>query len=393
MSLNHLTLWLRFVLLFALTWPFASLAGAEALQVSLIHIASGFDKPLHLMHAGDGSKRLFIVEQAGRIIVLKGGERRIFLDIRDQVSAGGEKGLLSVAFHPLFAQNGRFFVNYTAGGLLGLRTVVSEFHALNKDIADAASERVILTVAQPYPNHNGGQIAFGPDGYLYIGMGDGGWANDPKGHGQNPGTLLGSILRIDVDGRYAGTSYRVPADNPFVGRKGMRPEIWAYGLRNPWRFSFDVETGRWFAGDVGQDRREEIDLIEKGRNYGWNIMEGFICTPGVNPECESTGLSPPVIDYGHDQGCSITGGYVYRGEAVPALIGAYVYGDYCSGRVWALRLDEKGNVRTNRPLLDTDANISSFGVDESGELYIVDLRGTVFRLAAPQAPRGVFRQD
>src|SRR5581483_1200159 len=279
----------------------ASEAEAGFPSLKLQPIAKGLTSPVGLSHAGDQSNRLFIVEQGGIIRILKNGalSEKIFLDIHDRVVSGGEKGLLGLAFHPKFSENRRFFLNYTAPvGPTGLQTVISEFKAgADPDAADPASERVLLTLPQPFPNHNGGQLAFGHDGFLYIGLGDGGSGNDPQGNGQNLAVLLGKMLRINVDAAGEGKAYAIPPDNPFAGRKGAAPEIWAYGLRNPWRFSFDGATGFLFAGDVGQNAREEIDLIQKGKNYGWNIMEGTICTPGVNPSCNKTGLQLPLVDY------------------------------------------------------------------------------------------------
>jgi len=341
--------------------------------------------PVHITNAGDGSKRLFIVEQAGVVRILKDGKLLPvpFFDIKKKVKSGGEMGLLSIAFHPEFAENGRFFVNYTSPKG-GLHTVISEFQiSKNPDIADKKSERVILTVDQPFTNHNGGQIAFGPDGYLYIGMGDGGSANDPHGHSQNLPTLLGAMLRIDVDRKGAGLEYGIPDDNPFTTRADARPEIWAYGVRNPWRFSFDPLTGVLYAGDVGQDNREEIDIIERGKNYGWNIMEGSICTPGVNPKCDMTGLTLPIADYGRDEGISVIGGFVYRGQEIPPLCGAYLYGDWGSGKIWSLH-HTTPRVMENKLLLDTKFAISSFGVDEDYEVYVVDYAGSVYKIRQKQ---------
>lgn len=344
-------------------------------------VIKGLIDPVHITNAVDGSGRLFITEQAGVIRILKGGMLlpASFLDIRERVKSGGEMGLLSVAFHPRFGENGRFFVNYTSSRG-GLHTVVSEFRVgQNPDVADSKSEKVILTVDQPFSNHNGGQITFGPDGYLYIGMGDGGGANDPYGHGQNLSTLLGAILRIDVDKTEKGTQYRVPDDNPFNAHPNVRPEIWAYGLRNPWRFSFDPLTGVLYAGDVGQYDREEIDIISPGKNYGWNIMEGTICTPGVNPKCNKTALTPPLIDYGRNEGITVIGGFVYRGHDIPALCGTYIYGDWGSGKIWALR-HQGHKVIEQRMLLDTRLSISSFGIDERYEVYVVDHKGGVYKI-------------
>ncbi len=340
-----------------------------------------------LIHAGDGSGRVFIVEQQGTIRVLK-NERlseKLFLDIRDRVTSGGEKGLLGLAFHPNFSKNRRLFVNYTspAGGL---HTVISEFKiGDNPNEADPKSERALLTIPQPYSNHNGGNIVFGPDGYLYIGMGDGGSGNDPHGNGQNIGTLLGKMLRIDINKKEKGRAYGVPRDNPFVGQKNAAPEIWAYGLRNPWRYSFDPVTGLLYAGDVGQVDREEIDVIRRGRNYGWNIMEGTICTPGVNPNCDKKGLELPIYDYPRSEGTTVIGGYVYRGSAIPNLCGAYIYGDYGNGRIWALRYDGR-SVTDHRLLLETHRSISSFGEDEQREIYVVDHDGEVLKIVPATLP-------
>lgn len=349
------------------------------LQIELQQIAPGFTRPVYLTHAGDDSGRLFIVEQAGVIKIIRDGKilSTPFLDIRDWVESGGEKGLLSVAFHPQYKENGRFFVNYTARKEGILKTVIAEYKvsAANPDTADRA-ERVILEIEQPFGNHNGGLNKFGPDGFLYIGLGDGGAAGDPLNFAQNLESLLGKMLRIDVDKE----PYAVPADNPFVGKPNARGEIWAYGLRNPWRFSFDRCTGRLFAGDVGQGRLEEIDIIEKGKNYGWRIMEGSQC---YDPPtlCNTQGLELPIAEYDHSLGCSVTGGYVYRGTQYPALIGHYLFGDYCSGRIWSLSENSSGRW-TMRQLIDSPFSISSFGEDEQGELYVVHYGGAIYRVIA-----------
>ncbi len=337
-----------------------------------------FVRPLDIQQAGDDSGRLFVVEQGGLIHAVRPGQepdKAVFLDIRDRIDdSGNEMGLLGLAFHPAFSQNGRFYVNYTDGE----GTVVARFRA-SGDQADPDSEERILTFAQPFSNHNGGQLAFGPDGFLYIATGDGGGSGDPLGHSQNRETLHGNILRIDVNRRGNGRAYAIPPDNPFAGnQEGFREEIYAWGLRNPWRFSFDPPTGRLFAADVGQNAVEEINLIEKGGNYGWNIMEGTLCYRPPQG-CDSTGLELPVHEYLHPVGRSVTGGYVYRGTALDHLQGAYVYGDFITGLVWGLWVDEEGNT-ANHLLVDTDLRISSFGLDENAELYLSAFDGRIYRL-------------
>lgn len=335
--------------------------------------AQGFKDPVHIAHAGDGSGRLFVVEQAGTIRVIENGKvlAEPFLDLRDRVESGGEMGLLSVAFHPDYKTNGLLFIDYTTRPDR-LYTHVSRLRARGNR-ADPRSEEVLLRIEQPYTNHNGGQLAFGPDRHLYIGMGDGGSANDPQGNGQKLSTLLGKILRIDVNARTPGRAYAIPADNPFAKRSDVRAEIWAFGLRNPWRFSFDSARGTLFAADVGQNRLEEIDVIVKGGNYGWNIMEGDICTPSVNLRCDKSGLQPPILVYPHAVGQSVTGGFAYRGDALPELCGVYVYADYVSGRIFGLRYDGE-RVSRQREIVKSRHAISSFGVDEKNELYAADHR-------------------
>jgi len=297
------------------------------------------------------------------------------------VSTGEEQGLLGLAFDPEFASNGRFVVHYTdtAGD-----TRLSIFQvSTDPDRAEPGSEKVILTVDQPFANHNGGQLLFGPDGYLYLGLGDGGSANDPQGTGQNLSDLLGSILRLDVR---AGTSYTVPPGNPFVAQPGARPEVWSYGLRNPWRFSFDRANGDLYIADVGQDRFEEVDVARsieggKGVNYGWNIMEGAHCLNGNS--CDQNGLTLPTLEYGHSQGCSVTGGYVYRGAAVPALQGQYFFADFCQGWVHSFRyVDGTATELTDWPSLRPGGEITSFGEDPAGELYVLTAGGGVFKVVA-----------
>ena len=353
-------------------------------SLALSRVVSGLQRPLWVGGAGDGSGRLFVLEQAGTIRVIRDGRlvSRPYLDIRDGVSSGGERGLLGLAFAPTFARDGRFFVDATDPDG---NTFVAEFRAPDPaaDTADPESERVILRIAQPFPNHNGGGIIARPDGTLWIGTGDGGSAGDPRGNGQRRTTLLGKLLRIDP--RAAGNApYTVPPDNPFVGRTDARGEIWAYGLRNPWRFSFDRATGDLWIGDVGQDRWEEVDLVRAGsaggRNFGWNVMEGRHCY-APSPGCRTDGLTLPVAEYDHGQGCAITGGFVYRGAAIPALAGTYLYADSCSGRIWGL--EAAADVPQSRLLASTGASIVSFGEDDAGELFVTDIAGgAVSRLVA-----------
>ena len=347
------------------------------LDIERVYPGLSFDRPVALAFPEDGARRGFVVEQAGRILFLKDEDADTFLDIRDRVNdRGNEEGLLGLAFDPDFDSNGLFYVYYTANG--PRRSVISRFSVgPGYNTADPGSEKVILEVEQPYANHNGGQILFGPGDFLYVGLGDGGSAGDPKGHGQNTGTLLGTILRLDVSSLDAAGSYAIPADNPLVGVAGARPEIWAYGLRNPWRFTFDSETGDMWAADVGQNALEEVDLVRPGLNYGWKIMEGDEC---YSRSCDTRGLELPVTVYGRDDGCSITGGYVYRGTRLPSLYGAYVYGDFCSGKIWALRFDGS-RVTESIQLADTKLRISSFAEDADGELYILDLGGEIYRFA------------
>lgn len=365
--------------------PAAELPALPALAFE--RVASGFQRPTFATGAGDGSGRIFVLEKAGTIRIVRDGDLdpTPFLDIRSRIrSSGNEQGLLGLAFHPDFATNGRFFVYYTANDAAN---TVSEFRVSpnNPDRADPASGRVLLAIDDPYANHNGGMIAFGPDGYLYAALGDGGGGGDPLEAGQDLANPFGSIFRIDVDATGpGGLPYAIPAQNPFVGRADARPEIWAYGLRNPWRFSFDRETGDLWIADVGQNEREEVNFQPAdspgGENYGWNIMEGTLCfSPATG--CDQTGLTLPVFEYTHDYGCSVTGGYVYRGQAFPALQGAYLLADYCSGSAWALRW--RGTELEVTRLPDFPTGISSFGEDEAGELYIVrDRAGTLERIVA-----------
>ncbi|HWQ69376.1 MAG TPA: PQQ-dependent sugar dehydrogenase [Patescibacteria group bacterium] len=356
------------------------MASPATAGVELVPVVDGLSEPVYVTHARDGSGRLFLVEQAGQIKVLQPGATTptVFLDIRGRVrSFSDEQGLLGLAFHPQFVTNRRFFVNYTRQH--DGATVIAEYlaSATNPNLAEAA-ETVLLVVPQPYANHNGGMIEFGPDGLLYIGMGDGGEGNDPGNRAQNINELLGKILRIDVD--HPNIPYSSPPDNPFGAVPG-RDEIYALGLRNPWRFSFDRATNELYAADVGQNAFEEIDLVVRGGNYGWRVFEGEHCTNNDPALCNSGGFVPPIAEYPNAGArCAITGGYVYRGNASTLPVGSYVFGDFCSGEILLL----SGGVQT--VLLDTSLLIASFGEDEGGELYVVDLGGTVYRIANHEAP-------
>jgi len=336
-----------------------------------------------LQNAADGSGRLFVVEQQGQIRIVTNNSLvpTAFLDITNLVDFGGEKGLLGLAFHPAYSQNRRFFVNYDRVVSGQMQTVIAEFQtsASNPNQADPNSQRILFTVNQPFPNHKGGQLAFGPDGFLYIGLGDGGSAGDPLGNAQNRQVLLGKMLRIDVDHTSPGLQYAIPSDNPFLNGVD-RGEVWAYGLRNPWRFSFDVPSGRLFVADVGQDKFEEIDILQKGGNFGWNIMEGLHCFK-PSSGCNMTGLILPITEYDHSQGDAVIGGYVYRGPAIPRLSGTYLFSDFESGTIWGLTENSTGQW-TRSQLIAGGRNISSFGRDEAGELYVLDYSGTLLRITA-----------
>ena len=341
----------------------------------------------NLVQPDDGRDRIFVTEQPGRIRVFPNDqsatEAGLFLDISQRVNdAGNEEGLLGLAFDPDYRNNGYFYVYYSAAN--PRRSVLSRFsvHPNDPESADPSSEFVIIEIDQPFSNHNAGQIAFGPDGFLYVALGDGGGSGDPLGdvgNGQDKSTLLGSLLRIDVSTVSGGKNYRIPPDNPFVGVAGARDEIWAYGLRNPWRFSFDAETGLLWLADVGQGTWEEIDIVKRGSNYGWKVMEGAHCfSPSTG--CDQTGLELPLLEYSRSGGnCSVTGGYVYRGRGNPWLLGAYVYGDFCSGRIWGLRYD--GELVTEQMLLvDSGLFITSFGRALSDNLYILSRTDGIYRL-------------
>jgi uncharacterized repeat protein (TIGR01451 family) len=382
--------WLWWMVLCSVSWitlPVLYAQNNGLPDIALTRYVGGLDKPTHITHAGDGSQRLFVVEQEGLIRIIKNQTLLAtpFLDITTRVSCCGERGLLSVAFPPGYANKGYFYVNYTNNNG---NTVVARYRVTtDPDVANPTSEEIILTIDQPFENHNGGQLAFGPDGYLYIGMGDGGSAGDPQDNGQRPDTLLGKLLRIDVE---SGTApYAVPPTNPFFQNRTYRQEVWAIGLRNPWRFSFDRQTGDLYIGDVGQGSYEEIDVQPRsspgGENYGWRIMEGNHCF--ASNTCTQSGLILPVVEYDHSQGCSVTGGVVYRGPQFSRLQGIYFYGDYCSGNVWALKIT--ASTLQSRRLLDTTLNISTFGEDEAGETYLADhSEGVLYHITDANAPAG-----
>lgn len=347
-------------------------------SIALQPLVSGLNSPLGLEQPGDGSNRLFVVQQGGAIRIIQNGAvlPQPFLDISSKIVTGGEMGLLGLTFHPGFAQNHKFYVNYVRSSGGQLQSVIAEYQVSSSDpnLADPASERILLTVDQVgnFPNHKAGQLAFGPDGFLYFGLGDGGSEGDPFGNGQNTQTLLGKMMRIDVNNTSPGLQYAIPPDNPFVAGGGM-PEIYAFGFRNPWRFSFDRATGRLFAGDVGQDNFEEVDIVQKGGNYGWNVMEGMHC---FNPAsgCNMAGLTLPIAEYSHSEGDAIIGGFVYHGSALQGLQGAYIFGDLSTGKIWEL-VETSPNQWTRTLLAETGLTISSFGQDQNGELYVVDIGG------------------
>jgi glucose/arabinose dehydrogenase len=356
-------------------------AQTSGVRIELEPLASGLSSPVYVTSARDSTNRLFIVERGGRIKVLAEGAAAptLFLDISSRAVAGGEQGLLGLAFHPQFETNRRFFVNYTRRS--DGATVVAEYRASasNPNVADP-TESVVLVIAQPFANHNGGMIEFGPDGFLYIAMGDGGSASDPGNRAQNINELLGKILRIDVDNPGGGLAYSSPSDNPFFGATAGRDEIYAIGLRNPFRFSFDRGTGQLWAGDVGQGDREEVDVITRGGNYGWRVFEGTRCTNSDPQLCNTLSAIAPIAEYSHANGrCSITGGYVYRGARLSLPLGSYIFGDFCTGEIFLF------NEGAQTLLLDTDMSISSFGEDEAGEIYVVDLSGSIHRIKNPDA--------
>jgi len=349
-------------------------------------IASGLSQPVFVTAAPGDNSRLFVVEQAGTIRVIKNGalQPTPFLDISAAVLSGGEQGLLGLAFAPNYQSTGRFFVSYTApgGGAAGHAVIARYQVSAKPDSADPASAVVILTQDDPYSNHNGGMIGFGPDGYFYFGLGDGGGGGDPLNSGQNPGDLFASILRLDVSGN--GT-YTIPPSNPFATSPTAAHEVWSYGLRNPWRWSFDRQTGDLYIGDVGQNLYEEVDVQRAtspgGENYGWSTMEGVHCYNAGS--CNQTGLRLPILEYDHSQGCAVVGGYVYRGSAIPGLQGHYFYSDSCSSFIRSFRWTGSGITESRSwPDLETSVSVSSFGEDNAGELYVVDLGGRIYKVIA-----------
>ncbi|HEY3296365.1 MAG TPA: PQQ-dependent sugar dehydrogenase [bacterium] len=388
------SLWLLGILA---SWLLAPTASA----ITTVRVATGLQQPLFITYAPGDAGRLYIVERGGRIKVLQNGQiSGTFLDVRSLVETGYvEQGLLGLAFDPQFSANGTFYIYYTRGGDGWI--VISRYHATNSDNADPASAQILLTIPHPYQNHNGGMITFGPDGFFYFGTGDGGSGGDPGNRAQSDTTLLGKLLRIDV---HQGSPYAIPPDNPFANSQEGRPEIWAKGLRNPWRFSFDRQTHDLYIGDVGQDRWEEVDVqpanVRGLQNYGWRLMEGNHC---YNPpqNCDPGGLVHPIHEYGHNVGCSITGGYVYRGSAIPDLAGTYFFADYCSARIWSFRYQngQQSDFQERTAELapgggQTIQAISSFGEDAQGELYICDLnQGSVFKIVPRATSTGSARDD
>jgi glucose/arabinose dehydrogenase len=386
------------VILLVLTAGAAAAPAPRSLSIAIEPVAASLDSPVSIAHAGDGSGRLFIVEQPGRIRVYDGAQLlpAPFLDIRSLVNSdASEQGLLGLAFDPDFTNNGFFYVDYTGKSGVG-DTVVARYHVPQgtPNVADPASATPLLMIAQPEANHNGGELQFGPDGYLYISAGDGGGGGDrhgPIGNGQSLNTLLGKILRIDVRNQDTGDGlpYDIPPDNPFAHTQGARGEIWVYGLRNPWRFTFDRSTSDMFIGDVGQGSREEVSFQPAGsaggENYGWRCREGTQPYDMSTPNCATSTFVAPILDYDHAGGrCSVTGGYRYRGGRFPQLQGVYFYADYCSGQIWGAAPD--GARWTTTPLLDTSALISTFGEDEAGELYLADKAGgQIYRVVGTDA--------
>lgn len=362
--------------------PVTKLINEEGKTIALLEPfpSLSFNQPLDFQTPEDDTNRVFVVEKGGRIVVFENDAAtttsKDFLNLSN-ISTTSEQGLLGLAFHPNYSSNGYFYVHYTPTASLSF---ISRFTvSADANVADASSEEVLLEIPQPQTNHNGGQLSFGSDGFLYIAVGDGGGGGDPDNNSQNRNNLLGNILRIDVDNRENGLNYAIPTSNPFVNEEQIRGEIYAYGLRNPWRMSFDTQNGALWTGDVGQGEREEINVITSGGNYGWKILEGTSCFSG---DCETTGITAPVFEYGHDNGDrSITGGSIYRGAAIPSLAGKYIYGDFVSGRIWALNTADN----TNELVFESRLSIASFGTDNDNELYVCDFGGTIYKLGLTTA--------
>lgn len=385
-SVPHLLIAIVILLTSSVAVPASAQDAPPAPAVGL-ELVSTFRQPLGVTHAGDDSGRLFVVEKTGTIRIVQDGEvlDTPFLDISDRVrTAGWEQGLLGLAFAPDYADSGLFYVHYSD---MGGNTMLARFSVTeDANVADPGSEEVVLRQAQPFSNHNGGHIAFGPDNYLYVGLGDGGSGGDPENNGQRLDSWLGAMLRIEVDPAYVpeGQTYAIPDDNPFIDEDGALPEIWAYGLRNPWRFSFDRETGDLWIADVGQNRIEEINVAaidDAGLNYGWNPTEGSECY--LAEGCDTSSFTLPVMEYLHDFGCSVTGGYVYRGEEMPDLQGHYLFADFCSGLLWS-GSSEDGETWTMSEPVETGLAISAFGEDADGNLYVTDLEGGGVYRIVPQ---------
>lgn len=352
-------------------------SGETAIALVNAFPALSFNQPLDLQAPNDGSDRIFVVEKGGRIRVFPNegdiADFATFLDLSANLSTESEQGVLGLAFHPNFSSNGHFYVHYNPNA--GTSRIARFTTDPGANTTDIATEQLVMDIPQPDTNHNGGQLAFGPDGFLYLAIGDGGGAGDPDNNAQNRANLLGTILRIDVDNPTTGLNYSIPSSNPFLGNSTIREEIYAYGLRNPWRMSFDPQTGALWTGDVGQGAREEINVIQSGGNYGWKLFEGTDCFSG---DCDVSGLIPPIFEYGHSNGDrSITGGYVYRGDAIASLQGKYVYGDFVSGRIWTIDTDGTNN----ELLIASGLNIASFGTDVSQELYVCAFDGAIYRFA------------
>jgi glucose/arabinose dehydrogenase len=371
-------------------------ASNNSAQFELINAYPGAvfsaSNPVDYQHAGDGTNRVFVVEQGGIIRAFPNvstiTSASTFLDITDSITSGGELGLLGLAFHPNYANNGYYFVNYTTGTTQNqtLRTVIARYQVSSEkpDSTDQNTKLVLMEISQPASNHNGGQIAFGPDGYLYIAVGDGGSQNDPNNYAQTKSSWLGKILRIDVDNTEDTLNYSIPSDNPFKDNSdGYKEEIYASGLRNPWRFSFDPATELLWCADVGQSHWEEINIIENGKNYGWRCREGFHPNPNITPCSDTTEFADPIHEYGHNSegGFSVTGGYVYRGNSIPELYGKYIYADYVTRRIWALEYDGI-NPPINTYLFNAPAGILSFGLDAENELYVLCSNGRVYKFSA-----------